>query len=127
MTQAIDLQQDDGGEGNKPYSSMVLSNHAEQRIRQRGLRHSDITLILDHGTPAGEATVLRNRDVQNVISHLKETMRRLNRLAGVAVIMEQDTIVSVYRPSKSKRRAWMQKARSESVEEAKAIPRAEKM
>ena len=87
-----------------------LSKHAEERVQQRGFKPSDLELIFEYGTHTNESTVLRKKDVEEAASRLKHDINRLYRLAGSAVIVQDNTILSIYRPSKAKRRRMLSQA-----------------
>jgi hypothetical protein len=84
--------------------TLHLSHHAATRIRQRGLRASDVALVLAHGTPVRDGFLLRTRDVAAAEAEMKRTVSRLHRLAGTFVAVAEDTVLSVYRPAKMRRR-----------------------
>ncbi len=52
---------------------MLLTRHAVQRSRQRGLRHGDLELIRDFGTEALGGYLICRRDVER----LRQLARRL--------------------------------------------------
>ena len=62
-------------------SFLHLSDHADGRLRQRGVRASDVALVVTHGTPVSDGYLLRARDVA-AARPCKVRRRRL--LAGVA-------------------------------------------
>jgi hypothetical protein len=85
-------------------SSLHLSHHADARIRQRGVRASDLALVVAHGTPVDDGYFLRTRDVAAAEAEMKRTITRLHRLEGAFVAVADDTVLSVYRPCKVRRR-----------------------
>jgi len=84
--------------------SVRRSQHVDQRLRQRGYRERDIDLVRRFGQPVADGVVLLQRDVDRVCRKTKRLVRDLERLAGTAVIEPGDTVLSMYRPSKSKLR-----------------------
>jgi len=64
-------------------SMLVLSRHAETRMRQRGMRPSDLDLILRFGSVIGgdihDVYLLKNKDVQREIDRLNGEIRRQER------------------------------------------------
>ena len=64
-------------------SMLVLSRHAETRMRQRGMRPSDLDLILRFGSVIGgdihDVYFLKNKDVQREIDRLNGEIRRQKR------------------------------------------------
>jgi hypothetical protein len=87
-----------------PSPSLHLSAHADGRLRQRGLRASDVALVLEHGTPVRDGVLLRGRDVAAAEAEMKRTLARLHRLRGTFVALAGGTVLSVYRPAKVRRR-----------------------
>ena len=81
---------------------MNLSNHAQQRIPQRGMNGSDIDLIVVHGTETRDGYYLRRRDVKEAEKELRKLITQLNRLAGKYVVIKSDTVVTAYHPGKKK-------------------------
>ncbi len=94
----------------QPERAHRLSRHAEERIRQRGVRESDVSFVLRYGTPVPDGYVLRPRDVAEAETELKRTLARLERLKGTFVAVEEDTVLSVYRPCKVRRRKLLARA-----------------
>lgn len=81
-----------------------LSEHAEERIQGRGLRKTDVEVILAYGSPKGDAVLLTERDAAEAIGELHRQIAQLERLKGAAVFLADQEIVSVYRPKKWKLR-----------------------
>jgi len=53
-----------------------LTRHGEARISQRGIRHSDIRVILRLGTDIGrDRIMLRKKDAERAINELKGKIR----------------------------------------------------
>jgi len=77
-----------------------LSRHAEVRAQQRGIRESDIQVIVAAGTPVDHNSVfLLARDVGREIQRRKREICVLERLRGCRVVIEGRTVVTIYRPS----------------------------
>ena len=77
------------------------SNHALVRIRQRGMRESDIPMIVAAGTAVDDDSVLLlAQDVDREIRRRKREITALERLRGCRVVIAGETIVTVYRPSR---------------------------
>ena len=64
-------------------NTLVLSRHAETRMRQRGMRLSDLDLILRCGSVIGgdihDVYFLKNKDVQREIDRRNGEIRRQKR------------------------------------------------
>jgi hypothetical protein len=79
----------------------TLTRHAEARIRQRGLRESDLAVIVAAGTPVdGDSLLLLAQDVEREIRRRKQEIGTLERLRGCRIILAGETVVTVYRPSR---------------------------
>lgn len=74
----------------------VLTRHAEKRMRQRGLRNCDLSLLLDAATPlADDAWLLTAADADREIARRKREIEHLQRLRGCKVVVSGDAIVTV--------------------------------
>ena len=79
----------------------TLTQHAQARIRQRGLRESDLALIVAAGTPVdGDSLLLLAQDVEREIRRRKQEIGTLERLRGCRVVLAGEAVVTVYRPSR---------------------------
>lgn len=79
----------------------TLSRHAEARAQQRGIRESDIPVIVASGTPVDDDSLfLLARDVDREIRRRKQEISALERLRGCRVVIADETVVTVYRPSR---------------------------
>lgn len=79
----------------------ILSRHAETRAQQRGIRESDIPLIVAVGTPIDDDSIFLNeRDVEREIQQHKRIISALERLSGCRVVLGGENVVTVYRPSR---------------------------
>jgi hypothetical protein len=81
-----------------------LTRHSTERQRQRGYLKEDLGLVLEVGTPAGNAVLLTDRDVNERVAECRRRISQLERLRGTAVILDGDTILSVYRARRHKAR-----------------------
>lgn len=95
-------------------TDLMLTNHAEARIRQRGLRNADITLVLDTATPvAADAWLMTDADVAREIARRKREIQQIERLRGVKVVVAGDSVVTAYRSRPAdQRRALRPRRRS---------------
>lgn len=81
--------------------NLTLTQHAQSRIRQRGLRESDIPVIVAAGTPIDtDSLLLLAQDVDREILRRKQEIGALERLRGCRVVIAGDKVVTVYRPSR---------------------------
>jgi hypothetical protein len=82
---------------------MKLSFHAGRRSQQRGIRFSDVDLILALGTPkrkVGGAVEYRmtTKQRQQAIVQIKRLLNALDKTAGKAVLVNprREEIITVY-------------------------------
>jgi len=79
-------------------SALFISHHAAIRMNQRGLRHSDLDLVLRCGSEVGDDIVFLSRqDADREISHRKQEIQALERLRGQKVVVADETVVTCYR------------------------------
>jgi len=91
------------------------TNHGRQRASQRGFRQLDVELIRRCGTeipdPSAEVYQIRSRDVEQEIGELKQLIIRLERLRGSKVVIAENQLVTVYRPSREREKFGLRRAR----------------
>jgi len=85
----------------------TLTRHGTERLRQRGYRQADLGLVLEAGTPAGNAVLLTDRDVDERVAECRRLISQLERLRGTAVVLAGDRVLSVYRPRRRKLRRFL--------------------
>jgi hypothetical protein len=93
----------------------TLTHHGTERLRQRGYRKGDLGLVLALGTPTGNAVLLMDRDVDVQITEHRRRIAQLERLRGTAVILDGDTVLSVYRPRRPKVRRLLRHRRGRGL------------
>jgi len=74
------------------------SKHAQARARQRGYRDSDIDFVIKHGTNVDDGSFLTDGDVHKAIEKRKQEIQQFSRLKGTVVILQENVVVTVYRP-----------------------------
>ena len=87
-----------------------LSSHADVRLQQRGFRPRDVTLVTRYGTRVQDGFVLLAGDVAQVEAELKHLLVGLHRLSGTFVAVEENVVLSVYRPDRVRRRRLLARA-----------------
>ena len=93
-------------------SALALSNHAEARMRQRGLRLNDLDLVLRCASEIGEDIYfLSRKDAEREISRRKREIQALERLQGQKVIVADATVVTCYRSHRRDQKRMLQKVR----------------
>ncbi len=88
---------------------MQLTAHAQTRMQQGAVRDRDLDLFLEFGTKFDDGLILRNKDVAEATSSMREDIRRLEKLRGKAVILEGDTVLTTYSPSKRRLKKFLRK------------------
>ena len=84
------------------------TNHAQQRMRQRGFSETDLALIMTFGTEMPSGFLLRKKDVIQMEHRFKKVISRLRRLIGTCVVSDGDTVITVFRakPTEQHRRIY---------------------
>jgi len=79
-------------------NTLTLSNHAKVRMRQRGLRRTDLDLVLRCASEIGEDVYfLSRKDAEREISRRKREIQALERLRDHKVVVADETVVTCYR------------------------------
>lgn len=82
-------------------TNLIYSRHAKTRMQQRGIRKSDIPIILACGTQIDDETWLMcNRDATREIEMRKREIQTLSRLANRKVVIRNGRVITAY-PSNS--------------------------
>jgi hypothetical protein len=101
---------------NRGYSDQqiehAMSAHIQQRLRQRGVKHEDLALVCGVGEPFSDGYLMTKRAVTEEIGRLKAEIQRLEKLKGLMVIEQQRTLVTVYRPSRTRSRRLLRHGRT---------------
>ena len=91
----------------------TVTQHAEARMQQRGLREADLRLVLATATQvAPDAYLLTDADAEREINQRKREIERLERLRNWKVVVAGATVVTCY-PSRPKdQRRTLRKGRA---------------
>lgn len=82
-------------------TDIIYTRHAKTRMQQRGIRKSDIPIILACGTQVDDETYfMRNRDANREIEIRKREIQTLSRLANRKVVIRNGCVITAY-PSNS--------------------------
>ena len=77
-------------------TELVLTHHAETRMRQRGLRGTDLDLLLASATRlADDAWLMTDAVTEREIARRKREIEQLQRLRGCKIVVVGDAIVTV--------------------------------
>jgi len=92
---------EDGEKVNR--GDLTLTIHSLKRCRQRGIRESDLKLIMLYGSkirkPGGAwEYFVAKKDKGRIIGYLKSIIQRMDKLAGKAVVVDGygSTIITAY-------------------------------
>ena len=86
---------------------LALSRHAAARASQRGYRATDLELIAEFGASTPDGALLLRSDVEQIRCEATRLLARLDRLAGTAVTLREETLVSVFRVTRTQRRKML--------------------
>ena len=76
---------------------IMCSNHATQRIQQRGIRERDVDLVLNCGTQIDKVSILlSDKDAAREIERRKHEIQALERLRGCKVVIIEGVVVTCY-------------------------------
>lgn len=78
---------------------MRLTQHAHQRMTQRGITRSMIDLVLEHGEVEQDKAVLNKKHAQQLIHELQEKLRTAKKIldkGGCVVVEAENTILATY-------------------------------
>jgi len=81
-----------------------VSMHAQRRIRQRGLKEADLGRLQRFGEEVEEGYLMTDRKLDECIAGLKSEIQRLERLRGLVLIEQGDTLVTLYRSDRRRQR-----------------------
>jgi len=89
-----------------------ISEHARQRLRQRGIKEARIDLVMRYGTPVdGGAFMLRKADAEREIVARKGEIAALEKLRDCKVVIADGVLVTAYRPVGRKRKLTLRRER----------------
>lgn len=87
-------------------TELSFTHHAQARMRQRGFREEDADLVFRIGTRvADDAFLLTDKDAARAIRKRKQEIQQLERLRGSKVIVEGETLITLYHATLQRRRA----------------------
>lgn len=96
-------------------SDLRLTSHAIARMSQRGLTESNIELIRLIGTDVGDGPLVRKKDYQAFVDHLKHLEAQARKLIGKRVVEVDGCVVTAYHATRGKERRLLRGARDRSL------------
>lgn len=93
--------------------SYSITQHADRRMNQRGIRKEDIGLILAAADQvASDAYLMTNEIVDEEIARRKKEIHQLERLRGKKLIVERDTVITTYHATRRDQKKTYRKGRA---------------
>lgn len=94
-------------------TALALTRHAEARMRQRGLRDADLSLVMEVARPVGaDVWLMTDEAVAQEISRLKRRLQRVERLRGTKIVVAEGAIVTAYRSTSNDQRRTLRHGRA---------------
>ena len=92
-------------------TDLALTHHAQARMRQRGFKEDDADLVFRVGTRVSDdAFLLTDKDAARAIRKRKKEIQQLERLRGSQIIVDGETLITLYhatqRPRRSFHKSW---------------------
>ncbi|MFZ5621522.1 MAG: DUF4258 domain-containing protein [Pseudomonadota bacterium] len=79
----------------------AITDHAQRRMQQRGMRAEDLDLVIQCGSLISKDSVLLLRkDAEREIRKRKREIQALERLKGCKIVIRDNAVITLYRPSK---------------------------
>ena len=85
---------------------MFSTNHFKSRMSQRGLPKKVIDLVLEFGKNEGDKLFLDRKETQKIIyqiDNLRNILLKVMDKGGVAVVVEDETLITTYNLDKKNR------------------------
>ncbi len=86
---------------------MFSTNHFQARMSQRGLPKKVVDLVLEFGKYEGDKLFLDKKETQRIIyqiDNLRNILLKVMDKGGVAVVVEDETLITTYNLDKKHRR-----------------------
>ncbi len=93
-------------------TDLYLCQHAETRVRQRGLSDTDIDLIVKHGIEVERGFMVTEKAGRAYIDSLKGQIQQMERLIGKRVVCDGSTVITAYHTGRRKSRTLLKKISS---------------
>ena len=93
-------------------NDLSLTRHAEARMRQRGLRDTDLDLLLAAATPlANDAWLMTNAATDREIARRKREIEQLQRLRGCKLVIAGDVVITICHTRQATQRQVLRQGR----------------
>ena len=88
--------------------SLVLTQHAMQRMAQRGIKPSHLELAMSIASEVEGGFLVRDIDARQAAAQLREMASTVERLAGKRVVIDGETLITAYHATPSTERRLLQ-------------------
>ncbi len=97
-------------------TDITYTQHAETRMQQRGIRKTDIPIILEYGTQIDDETYfMRNRDAVHEIETRKREIQTLSRLVNRKVVIRDGRVITAYPSNPSDQKRTLRRGRKKGL------------
>lgn len=94
--------------------SYRFTQHAEQRLSQRGFRKTDLDVIRECGTliddKTAEVYVVTNKGADEAIHNLKQRISAIERLRNCKLVVNQDDVITIMRAGREHTKKMLRRA-----------------
>lgn len=88
-------------------SQVRISNHACQRMAQRGLQITDIDLILQLGSEVDDGFMVLKKDLDGAERSITAVLNRIRKLRSKRLVISDGCLVTAYHADSAKERKIM--------------------
>ena len=83
---------------------MKFTTHVMTRAQQRSTTQKDIEFLVANATQVTDGYFLSNKDVDAIVRSHKREIRRCERLRGRFVVVDGETVISIYPANRRKQK-----------------------
>jgi len=94
---------------------VATTAHAASRMRQRGIRESELELALALATEVPDGFIVLERDVRALEREAKRLVQSARKLAGKRFVVESNKLITAYHASDRATRALLLAARDRNL------------
>ena len=97
-------------------TDLIYTRHGKTRMQQRGMRKSDIPIILAYGTQIDDETYfMRNRDAAREIETRKREIQALSRLVNRKVVIRDGRVITTYPSNPADQKRTLRRGRQKGL------------
>ena len=80
---------------------LTITSHGEIRMSQRGIRVTDLEILLTHGSEIGrDRIMLKKREAAILIQDLKKQIAHIERLKDKEIVVADGRLITAYHRTK---------------------------